>query len=376
MCNIDCDNYPDACINEQLYKTQAELMISEGYVAVGYKQINIDDCWSTLERDPVTDEQVADPARFPSGIKTLSKWMHDRDLLIGLYSDIGSKTCGGYIGMQDHLELDANTFASWDIDMLKVDGCYQDPSIMEGTYTELSNALNATGRDIVYSCSWPAYLEDNGEANDGEVLYKLQNICNLWRNFDDIEDSWSSVSSIVNKWKRDDPNDPFVKVAQPGAWNDPDMLMIGNNGLSIYEERSQMALWAIFAAPLLMSNDLARVSPESKAILQNVEIIAVDQDPLGQQGYLVSTVDGQYGNDLYRVWARPMDDGSFAIVLQNAFAMEAYQKITFTPDMIGWDADTQFTARDLFEHKDLGVFSEITMNVNPSDVQMLRIYKA
>jgi len=370
MCNVDCELYPDACINEQLYETQAALLISEGYLEAGYTQVNIDDCWSTMERDPVTDEQVADPARFPSGIKALAGFMHDRDLKLGLYSDIGTKTCGGYIGMQDHLKLDANTFASWDIDMLKVDGCNQDPAIMNSTYTELSSALNATGRDIVYSCSWPAYLQDDwGEANGGEVLYRLQEICHLWRNYDDIADSWSSVSDIINMWKRTDPEDPFVKVAQPGAWNDPDMLMIGNNGLSHTEERTQMALWSIFAAPLLMSNDLASVSEESKAILLNKEIIAVDQDVLGKQGYMVG------GDGDYRVWAREMSDGSFAVVLQNACVMNRYEKITFTPDMIGWGVEQVMQVRDLYEMKDLGEMTEISMNVQPSDVEMFRVYK-
>ena len=232
-------------------------MVSEGYLEAGYTQVNIDDCWFTLERDPVTDEQVADPDRFPGGIKALSKYMHDKGLKLGLYSDIGTKTCGGYIGMQDHLELDANTFASWDIDMLKVDGCYQDTDMMSDTYPELSRALNATGRPIVYSCSWPAYLDpDYGEADDAAVLKELAQICHLWRNWDDIEDSWASVSSVIDFWKRNSTDDPFVAVAGPGHWNDPDQLMIGDNGLSIFEERSQFALWAIFAAPLIMSNDI------------------------------------------------------------------------------------------------------------------------
>ena len=189
LCNIDCQTYPESCISEGLFKRMGDLLVSEGYADAGYVQVNIDDCWSTLERDPETDDIMPDPDRFPSGIKSLAKYMHDKDLKLGLYSDIGTKTCGGYVGMQDHLEQDANLFASWDIDMLKVDGCYQDPSMMWDTYPELSRALNATGRPIVYSCSWPAYLDpDYGEANDAEVLKELAEICNLWRNWDDIQD--------------------------------------------------------------------------------------------------------------------------------------------------------------------------------------------
>eukprot|EP00518_Triparma_eleuthera_P004149 CAMPEP_0182454530 /NCGR_PEP_ID=MMETSP1319-20130603/1124_1 /TAXON_ID=172717 /ORGANISM="Bolidomonas pacifica, Strain RCC208" /LENGTH=413 /DNA_ID=CAMNT_0024652547 /DNA_START=13 /DNA_END=1254 /DNA_ORIENTATION=+ len=371
LCNTDCESYPDSCISEDLYKRQADLMVSEGYLEAGYTQVNIDDCWSTLERDPVTDEQVADPDRFPGGIKALSKYMHDKGLKLGLYSDIGTKTCGGYIGMQDHLELDANTFASWDIDMLKVDGCYQDTDMMADTYPELSRALNATGRPIVYSCSWPAYLDpDYGEADDAAVLKELAQICHLWRNWDDIEDSWASVSSVIDFWKRNSTDDPFVAVAGPGHWNDPDQLMIGDNGLSIFEERSQFALWAIFAAPLIMSNDLATVSPESKAILQNREIIAVNQDPAGKQGILVDEFASGYSK--YRVWARELHDGSYSIVLQNHHNMGTSVKITFDATMIGWESGTKFAARDLYAHKDLGDQSgSITMLVNPSDVEAL-----
>ena len=336
--------------------------------------MNIDDCWSTFERDPVTQEQVADPDRFPSGIKALAGYVHDLNLKFGLYSDIGTKTCGGYLGMQDFLELDAKTFASWDIDMLKVDGCYQDPSMMVDTYPALSKYLNETGRPIIYSCSWPAYLDpDYGEANDGEVLKKLAVICNLWRNWSDIQDSWSSVSSIVNFWKRNTTDTPFIQVAGPGAFNDPDMLMIGNNGLSHFEERSQFALWAIFAAPLMMSNDLASVSDESKQILLNREIIAVDQDPAGKQGILLFENDqGMNGNA--RVWARELHDGSYAVVLQNAGAMGANILIEFKTEMIkDWAAGAKFLVRDLYNHHDVGTFDGLfSEKVKPSDVEMYK----
>jgi hypothetical protein len=378
LCNVDCETYPDSCISEDLYKRTANLMVSEGYLEAGYDHVNIDDCWSTFERDPVTNEQVADPDRFPSGIKSLARYVHDRGLKLGLYSDIGTQTCAGYLGMQDNLELDANTFASWDIDMLKVDGCFQDTDMMGQTYPRLSRALNATGRPIVYSCSWPAYLDpDYGEANDGEVLKELAEICHLWRNWDDIRDDWGSVSSVIDFWKRNSTDDPFIQVAGPGHWNDPDQLMIGDNGLSHSEERSQFALWAIFAAPLIMSNDLAHISKESKEILLNKEIIAVDQDPAGNQGTLVWSSEGSGDGDYYggetRVWSRLLNDGSYAVVLQNTHSMGTATKVKLKSSMLeGWGRRrVKFTARDLYAHEDLGEFEgEMVAEVWPSDVEM------
>lgn len=373
---VDCDTYPDSCISENLYKRTADLMASEGYLDAGYDQVNIDDCWSTLERDPVTNEQVADPGRFPSGIKNLAAYVHDKGLKLGLYSDIGTKTCGGYIGMQDNLELDANTFASWDIDMLKVDGCYQDTDMMKDTYPELSRALNATGRPIVYSCSWPAYLPEFGEANDGEVLKELAEICHMWRNWDDIRDDWGSVSSVIDYWKRNTTEDIFVSVAGPGHWNDPDQLMIGDNGLSHSQERSQFALWAIFAAPLFMSNDLAHISKESKEILLNKEIIAIDQDPAGHQGILNWSSEGNGDGDVYggetRVWSRLLNDGSYAVVLQSTHSMGTQTKVKFESSMLdGWEVGQKFVARDLYLHEDIGEFDgEMVADVWPGDVEM------
>ena len=373
LCNVDCENYPDSCISEKLYMRQAELLVSEGYASAGYDTVSVDDCWSTFERDPVTRQQVADPVRFPNGIKALANYVHGLGLKFGFYSDIGTHTCGGYVGMADHLEIDAQTFASWGVDYLKVDGCYEDVAQMDAHYSALSGYLNATGRPIVYSCSWPAYITpDHGEANDGAILNRLSEICHTWRNFDDVEDSWASVQGVIDWWKRSDTSDPFIAVARPGSFNDADMLMLGNNGLSHSEERTQFALWAIFSSPLFMSNNLATVSSESKKILLNKEIIAVNQDSSGRQGILLFQEDHGI-NGLIRIWAKELEDKSFAIALQNGGTMGAGIKITFKPELVGWASGSTFKVEDLFEHKELGEFKEILFMVEPSNVEMIRV---
>eukprot|EP00490_Sorites_sp_Unknown_P013647 CAMPEP_0114695770 /NCGR_PEP_ID=MMETSP0191-20121206/71753_1 /TAXON_ID=126664 /ORGANISM="Sorites sp." /LENGTH=228 /DNA_ID=CAMNT_0001992471 /DNA_START=19 /DNA_END=702 /DNA_ORIENTATION=- len=192
-CETDCNTYPNDCINANLYEAQADRLASDGWKDVGYVQVNIDDCWSTKERDPKTNEQVPDPDRFPNGIKAVADYVHSKGLKLGLYSDIGTHTCGGYTGMEGYFELDANTFASWDIDMLKVDGCYANTSSMYIDYPNLGKALNATGHPIIYSCSWPAYISGHGEDNPpvkNTTMADIAEYCNLWRNYDDVQDSW------------------------------------------------------------------------------------------------------------------------------------------------------------------------------------------
>ncbi|CAG0881583.1 unnamed protein product [Darwinula stevensoni] len=264
--------------SEHLMKTMADLMVSEGYAEAGYKYIIVDDCWLARERDTYGRLQ-ADPQRFPSGIKGLADYVHSKGLLFGIYEDYGDFTCAGYPGVLGHLEVDAYTLASWGVDYIKLDGCHSDPKDMDQGYPEFGHYLNRTGRPIVYSCSWPQYQMAHGIQPNYTAI---RSMCNLWRNYGDIEDSWGSVLKIVDYYG--DNQESLVPNAGPGHWNDPDMLIIGDFGLSYEESKVQMALWAILAAPLLMSVDLRTIRPEYKAILQNSDIIQVSQDPLGIQG--------------------------------------------------------------------------------------------
>jgi len=280
-CELDCKNRPNECISEKLYMRIADKMVSDGYRDLGYVQVNIDDCWSLKQRDSKTNKLVADPDRFPSGIKALAKYMHDRGLKLGIYGDAGTSTCAGYPGSEKFVELDAQTIADWDVDMLKFDGCNIAENDMSASYTGMTVALNKTGKPIVYSCEWPLYLHNSKP--DYDIVSKT---CNIFRNYDDVNDNWDSVRSIMNFYITN--QDLFVKYARPGAFFDPDMLVIGNSGLSDDEARAQMSMWTIWAAPLFMSNDLDTVSLEQKKILQNKRIIAINQDKMGRMGKRIS----------------------------------------------------------------------------------------
>lgn len=221
--------------------------------------------------------------------------IHGRGLKFGIYEDYGNYTCAGYPGILGHLDQDAQLFADWEVDYVKLDGCYSLPTDMDYGYPAFGRQLNATGRQMIYSCSWPVYQIYAG------ILPNFSSIiehCNLWRNYDDIQDSWASLETIIDYYGNN--QEAIVPNAGPGHWNDPDMLIIGNFGLSYEQSKTQFALWAIMAAPLLMSVDLRTIRPEFKAILQNRKIIAVDQDPLGIQGRRI------YKHKGIEIWSRPI----------------------------------------------------------------------
>jgi len=221
-CNVDCDSYPDSCISEQLYMDMADELVEGGYADLGYVFVNVDDCWAEKERDNVT---------------------------------IGTMTCGGYPGSYGHYELDAQTFAGWGIDSLKVDGCYiNNTADYAVLYPEFGAQLQATNRPIVYYCSWPAYII--GSAN----FTQIAQYCNGWRSYDDIQDSSDSLYSIVNWYGANSESQGILAASGPGAWNDADQLIVGDFGLSFSQMQMQMALWAIMASPMLMSNDLRKFS--------------------------------------------------------------------------------------------------------------------
>ncbi|KAG7235475.1 hypothetical protein INR49_002610 [Caranx melampygus] len=278
-CDVDCKDDPENCISEGLFRDMTDRLVEDGWKELGYEYVIIDDCWSSQQRDAGGRLQP-EPSRFPGGIAKLARYVHDRGLKLGIYGDMGNHTCMGYPGTTlDKIEIDAQTFASWGVDYLKFDGCWSNPVEQMLGYPRMSKALNATGRSMVYSCSWPAYL---GGLPPSVNYTLLGEICHLWRNYDDIQDSWDSVQGIIDWFSNN--QDDLQPAAGPGRWNDPDMLIIGNFGLSVDQARSQMALWAIMASPLIMSNDLRNLDNSARAILQNKVAIAINQDPLGIQG--------------------------------------------------------------------------------------------
>lgn len=306
-CQTDCANHPDHCIDHNLYEQTTDAIVDGGFLDLGYNQVSIDDCWEDINGRDSSGRLVPDASRFPDGMKALGDYMHAKGVKFGTYSDEGTKTCGGYPGTKDHEEVDAQTFAEWGVDYLKLDGCYNDKQSYTTGYPAAGAALQATGRDIVYSCSWPAYL--GGDESSKPFSDMVDAGCNLWRNWDDIQCNWGSLSSIIDHWG--DYAEVLKASAGPGYWHDMDMLLIGNGCISTDEEKTQMAIWSISASPLIMGNDLRSVPEASKAILQNTDAIAVSQDPLGKMGGRIT------GDDNQQVWARELTGGKVAVALYN-----------------------------------------------------------
>ncbi|PIA35327.1 hypothetical protein AQUCO_03500016v1 [Aquilegia coerulea] len=256
-------------IQETLIRETADAMVSTGLAAVGYEYINLDDCWGELNRDSQGNLQPK-ASTFPSGIKALADYVHSKGLKLGIYSDAGVQTCSMTMpGSLGHEEQDAKTFASWEVDYLKYDNCHNTGSSPKERFPVMGKALLNSGRSIYFSlCEW----------GDEDPATWAPSIGNSWRTTGDIEDNWGSMIS------RADENDKWASYAGPGAWNDPDMLEIGNGGMTTEEYRSHMSIWALVKAPLLIGCDIRSMSNESYELLSNKEVIAVNQDRLGVQG--------------------------------------------------------------------------------------------
>ncbi|KAM5221470.1 alpha-galactosidase A [Ctenodactylus gundi] len=367
MCNLDCQEEPETCISETLFMQMADVMVADGWKDAGYEYLCIDDCWMAPQRDAEGRLQ-ADPQRFPGGIPRLANYVHSKGLKLGIYADVGNKTCAGFPGSFGHYDLDAQTFADWGIDLLKFDGCYCDSikHLIAG-YKYMSLALNKTGRSIVYSCEWPLYMWPFHKPN----YTNIRQYCNHWRNFNDVYDSWQSVKSILD-WTSSN-QEKIVDVAGPGGWNDPDMLVIGNFGLSWDQQVTQMALWAIMAAPLLMSNDLRQISPQAKALLQDKDVIAINQDPLGKQGYCLRKEDN------IEVWERPLSNSAWAVAIRNLQEIGGPRSYTVSLVSLGRGVACNpgcFITQLLPTKKQLGFYewiSSLKTRVNPTGTVLFRL---
>ncbi|XP_074056398.1 alpha-galactosidase A [Macrotis lagotis] len=366
-CNVDCQEDPENCISEQLFMQMAELMVSDGWKAVGYEYVCIDDCWLASQRDE-NGRLKADPKRFPNGIQHLANYVHSKGLKLGIYQDVGTHTCAGYPGSYGYYDIDAQTFADWGVDLLKFDGCnYKNLESLKEGYRHMSFALNNTGRRILYSCEWPLYIRPFQQPNYTEI----RQYCNHWRNFGDIFDSWNSVKGIL-AWTASN-QESLVPAAGPGGWNDPDMLVIGNFGLSWEQQITQMALWAIMAAPLFMSNDLRHINPQSKSLLQNKDVIAVNQDPLGKQGYRLRKEKD------FEVWERPLSNLAWAVAVLNQKEIGGPQNYVFSISVLGKGLGCSpacHITQILPEKKELGLYewtSHLKVRVNPTGTVLLKL---
>ncbi|MFZ1082832.1 MAG: NPCBM/NEW2 domain-containing protein [Candidatus Kryptoniota bacterium] len=335
-----------ACnINEALIEQIADSMAADGMKDAGYQYIIIDDCWLAMSRDG-TGRLEADPTRFPDGIKVLADYVHSLGLKLGIYEDRGSATCQNYPGSYGHEAIDAQTFASWGVDYLKYDNC-NPVGTLQSDYTNMHNALDTCGRPIVFSiCSW---------SFPGPWVV---NIGNLWRTTGDISDNWGSMVSNMNI------NAGLSQYAGPGHWNDPDMLEVGNGGMTTSEYQTHFTMWAEMAAPLIAGNDLRSMSPDIKAILENQEVIGVDQDSLGIQGTPIWLEGG------LEIWSRLLKDSSRAVVLLNTNTTDATMSVSW--NQIGITRDTALV-RDLWKHVSSLYVNKFFANVPGHGAVMLKI---
>ncbi len=343
-------------VTEDIVKSVADTIATNGMKAAGYQYVVVDDCWQVSRDENGTI--VADPKLFPSGIKAIADYVHSQGLKFGIYSDAGSKTCDGRPASQGYEFQDARTYASWGVDYLKYDWCNTGTRNAEEAYTTMNRALLATDRPIVFSlCEWGGskpWLWANG-------------IGNLWRTTGDIHDCWDCKTEFETGFVLLlDRNVELHSFAGPGHWNDPDMLEVGNGGMTNSEYRAHFSFWALLAAPLIAGNDVRTMSPDTKEILLNKEIIAIDQDTLGQQGQRI------WKKDDLEVWSRPLGDGGRAVILFNRGKDAA--DIAVRWEQIGYPAHLTAKVRNLWQHRDLGVFSNFySARVDPHAVTVIKV---
>jgi alpha-galactosidase len=359
-------------INEKLVKDIADSFVNLGLKDVGYEYIVLDDGWMAMQRD-AQGNFVANPDKFPSGIKALADYVHSKGLKFGLYSCVGDKTCAGYPGSRGHEYQDALKFAEWGVDYLKYDWCFAEQLNAKEAYTTMRDALYAAKRPVYFSlCEW----------GDNKPWEWAKEVGHSWRTTGDINNCFNGskdrygVVQIVNL--RD--HEKLRKVAGPGHWNDMDMMEIGNGGLTHFEEETHFALWALLSSPLILGNDLRTISQEALNIIKNKDIIAVNQDSLGIQGFKFKTVQ-----DSIEIWTKPLKNNEWAVCFFNRSNSAA--ELNF-----GWDGQTikdniynfeisfsnknVYRMKDLYTHKERGKTNKVLKNkLEKNQSIMLRLYK-
>lgn len=352
-----------ACnVDESLIRRQADAMVSSGMRDVGYQYINVDDCWQT-SRDSAGNI-VADPARFPSGMKALGDYIHARGLKFGLYSDRGTHTCAGRPGSQGHEAQDARSYAAWGVDLLKYDNCNATLD-QQSQYEAMRDALAASGRQIVYSiCAWE--FKPWGPKTGNQA-----------RSTGDIGDDYTrnpDTGGLVPVDEIIDTNNNYAMYAHPGFFNDPDMLQVGNygngsingRGMTDTEYQTHFSMWALMSAPLITGNDLTSMNAATRTILTNPEVIAVNQDPLGSQGRRVRDLGDR------EIWAKKVQGSGVRVVaLWNRGAAEASIHVDWRDIGLGAGAAT---VRDLHARADRGSFTGgYSVTVPSHGVALLRV---
>lgn len=357
-------------INEDLVKQTADAMISSGMKDAGYEYIVLDDGWMTMERDSAGN-LVPDPKKFPHGMKALIDYVHSKGLKFGLYNCAGTKTCAGYPGTRGYEYQDARFYANLGIDYLKFDWCSSEGLNAKESYTTMSKALKRAGRPIIFSlCEW-------GQNKPWEWA---ENVGQLWRTTGDISAIFDGYVDH-GTWKQTgvmpiaDLQKGLRKYAGPGHWNDPDMLEVGN-GMSNNEDRAHFSLWCMLAAPLIAGNDIRKMSEATKAILTNKEVIAVDQDKLGIEGFVFKTEDS------VEMYAKPLSENNWAICFVNRSKELKNLKFNWPDELI---EDTIFhhvlnTSKTIYKIQNLWAKSgsgdtqkPLALTIAPHDALMFRL---
>lgn len=346
------DQFDDATV-----RGMADALVSSGMAAAGYKYVIVDEGWSS-SRD--ANGNIVGNARFPD-MKALADYVHSKGLKIGIYSSPGPQVCGGYQGSYGHEVEDAKTFAAWGYDYLKYDWCgasrvYQrNPADLEGAYQKMGEALANSGRPIAFSLceyGWGDVWKWGAKAGG-----------NLWRTTGDISDHWESMDRIGFA------NLDITQYPGPGHWNDPDMLEVGNGGMTADEYRTHMSLWALLRAPLIAGNDVRTMTEETKSILMNSEVIAIDQDPAALP---VHRRDPQGTSE---VLVRPLANEAVVVGLFNRGSSPA--QISFRWDSLHLNANLggkSLEARDLWKHEVIPVTGDnYTATVPAHGVVLVRV---
>ena len=331
-------------INEDLVKEIADAMVESGMKDAGYEYVVIDDCWQVARDD--NGELVPDPERFPSGIKALSDYVHSRGLKFGIYSCAGDMTCQNRPGSRGYEFQDARTFAKWGVDYLKYDWCHHGQLNAVASYTTMSKALRECGRPIVFSiCEWGTNQPWTWPKNIGH-LHRMN-----W----DIRDCFDCNIAPVffGTMQIIDINEPLWKFSGPGHWNDMDMLEIGNGAQTFEEYKTQFSMWSMMASPLMTGNDLRSMSDGTIEILTNKEVIDINQDALGQQGY--RHID--FGD--LEVWIKLLSNDELAVCFLNRSDEEMkldfdWRKYRITHRGEKFYIDSNWEMRDLWKHENIG----------------------
>lgn len=318
-----------ANINEQLIRDTADIMVEKGLLDLGYEYLVIDDCWSLKERDE-NGRLVADPEKFPNGMKAVADYVHSKGLKFGMYSCAGNLTCAGYPGSFEHEFVDAATFAEWGVDFLKYDYCYHS-NIIHGKYLyrRMGVALKNCGRDILLSaCSWGA---------DNTAEWIRETGANMWRSTGDIFDTWESVKKLT------DEQDAILPYGGAGCFNDMDMLVVGMygkgnvglQGLNDTQYKTHFSIWALLGSPLMIGCDVRNMNKETLDILSNKELIEINQDADCRQVFKLNLTWS--GTDL-KGYARNLSNGDIALGFFNFDDKEAYARLNI--DQLGLPEST------------------------------------